>query len=66
MAYGAQAEAAHDDHPHGWRRVYSTNHKAAVSTSFGFENRRAKPKSYPLLGEPVTSTRHDGNSTSGL
>jgi hypothetical protein len=30
MAYGAQAEAAHDDHPHGWRRVYSNNHKAAV------------------------------------
>ena len=28
MAYGVQAEAAHDDHPHGWRRwVYSTNHK---------------------------------------
>jgi cytochrome c oxidase subunit 1 len=28
MAYGAQAEAAHDHHPHGWRRwVYSTNHK---------------------------------------
>ena len=28
MAYGAQAEAAHDDRPHGWRRwVYSTNHK---------------------------------------
>jgi cytochrome c oxidase subunit 1 len=28
MAYGAQAEAAHDDHPYGWRRwVYSTNHK---------------------------------------
>lgn len=28
MAYGAQAEAAHDDPPHGWRRwVYSTNHK---------------------------------------
>jgi cytochrome c oxidase subunit 1 len=28
MTYGVQAEAAHDDHPHGWRRwVYSTNHK---------------------------------------
>src|ERR1700687_5421642 len=28
MAYGAQAEAAHDDRPHGWRRGgYSTNHK---------------------------------------
>ena len=28
MAYGAQAEAAHDDRPHGWRRwAYSTNHK---------------------------------------
>ena len=28
MAYGAQAEALHDDRPHGWRRwVYSTNHK---------------------------------------
>ena len=28
MAYGAQAEAAHEDRPHGWRRwVYSTNHK---------------------------------------
>jgi cytochrome c oxidase subunit I len=28
MAYGAQAEAAHDHYPHGWRRwVYSTNHK---------------------------------------
>jgi len=28
MAYGVQAEAAYDDHPHGWRRwVYSTNHK---------------------------------------
>src|SRR4029078_1136388 len=27
MAYGVQAEAAHD-YPHGWRRwVYSTNHK---------------------------------------
>ena len=27
-AYGVEAEAAHDDHPHGWRRwVYSTNHK---------------------------------------
>jgi cytochrome c oxidase subunit I len=28
MAYGVQAEAAYDDHPHCWRRwVYSTNHK---------------------------------------
>ena len=28
MAYGAQAEALHEDRPHGWRRwVYSTNHK---------------------------------------
>ena len=28
MAHGVQAEAAHDDHPYGWRRwVYSTNHK---------------------------------------
>jgi cytochrome c oxidase subunit 1 len=28
MAYGVQAEAARDDHPHGWRRwAYSTNHK---------------------------------------
>ena len=28
MAYGVEAEAAHDDHPHGWRRwAYSTNHK---------------------------------------
>ena len=28
MTYGVQAEAAHDDHPNGWRRwVYSTNHK---------------------------------------
>ena len=28
MTYGVQAEAALDDHPHGWRRwVYSTNHK---------------------------------------
>ena len=28
MAYGAEAEAAYDDRPHGWRRwVYSTNHK---------------------------------------
>jgi cytochrome c oxidase subunit I len=28
MAYGAQAEAEHDDRPHGWRRwAYSTNHK---------------------------------------
>jgi cytochrome c oxidase subunit 1 len=29
MAYGGtRAEAAHDEHPHGWRRwVYSTNHK---------------------------------------
>ena len=27
-AQSAHAEAAHDDHPHGWRRwVYSTNHK---------------------------------------
>ena len=28
MAYGAHAEAFHDDRPHGWRRwLYSTNHK---------------------------------------
>ena len=28
MAYGAQAEALHEDRQHGWRRwVYSTNHK---------------------------------------
>ena len=28
MPYEAQAEAAHDDRPYGWRRwVYSTNHK---------------------------------------
>src|SRR6187401_1384200 len=28
MTYGTQAEAAHGDRPHGWRRwTYSTNHK---------------------------------------
>src|SRR6187549_754153 len=28
MAYGAQAEALHEDRQHGWRRwIYSTNHK---------------------------------------
>jgi cytochrome c oxidase subunit I len=28
MTYGTQAEAAHGDRPHGWRRwAYSTNHK---------------------------------------
>ena len=31
--------------------------KLLSSTSFGFENRRARPKSYPLLGQPILSSR---------
>ena len=56
MTYGVRAEAAHDDHPNGWRRwVYSTNHEDIGTMYLTFAIVRAAQDSMGIRAELMSA-----------